>query len=99
MPKILATISQITSTATELENLNTQFGQKVTELAALESELGAMWQGEANNAFRTAFNNDRDKWAQFQQIISQYIQALRNAAERLANAEETNKDTATRRSY
>lgn len=99
MSKFTATISEIINTANALEELNGQFGQRVTELAALESELGEMWQGESNNAFRTAFNDDRSKWTDFQNIVSQYIQALRNAAEKLATAEEKNKDTATRRTY
>jgi len=97
MSKILVTAAELTAAANQLADMNASFRTKVTEMAGLESELGGMWQGEANNAFRTAFNNDRDQWDTFAGVIDQYVQALNSAAQKYAEAEQTNVETGRNR--
>lgn len=99
MSKINVSISEIRNAVTALTELNGNFKTKVTELGSLESELGGMWQSEANNAFRTAFSSDREQWNTFSQLVDQYIQTLSGIADGYERAEEDNVTTAKNRSY
>ena len=47
--------------AQELEQMNKQFDAAVKALGSQEAALATMWEGEAQKAFRNAFNNDRQQ--------------------------------------
>lgn len=83
--------------AANLEQLNGNFRKRVEELAASEQNLSTMWEGEAQKAFRTAFNNDRQKFTAFAEGIARYVQALIAAAEKYEQAEAKNVTTASTR--
>jgi len=87
MPKINVTISELNNTANALEEMNRLFIGRVAELENLEHELNSMWQGEANDAFRNAFESDHTQWAEFAVIIQHYVNSLRNIAEQYSQAE------------
>lgn len=97
MSKINVTIAELVNAANTLNELNNSFKSKITEMNSLESELGAMWQGDSNNAFRTAYSSDREQWTTFSQVIDQYIQGLNRIAEKYSEAEGSNVDTARTR--
>lgn len=99
MAKINVTVSELINAVKLLNERNGNFRSKVTEMAGLESELGAMWQGEANNAFRIAFNNDRQEWEYFAKLVDQYIQTLQNIADRYSRTEQDNTTQAKNRTY
>lgn len=99
MAKINVTVSELFNAVNLLNERNGSFRGKVVEMAGLESELGAMWQGEANNAFRTAFNNDRQAWDNFAKLVDQYIATLKSIADRYVQTEETNTTQAKNRTY
>lgn len=99
MSRINVAVSELQNAVNTLTDLNGTFRTKVTEMGSLESELGGMWQGEANNAFRTAFSNDREQWNMFAQLVDQYIQTLSNIAARYAQTEEINTQEAKNRTY
>lgn len=83
--------------AQELEQMNKQFKSAVESLANQEASLASMWEGEAQKAFRTAFNNDRQQFDNFYNGIAKYIQALRDAATQYDQAESKNLSTAKTR--
>ena len=96
---INVTASQLIAQAETLESLNTNFKQSVENLDATENALRGMWEGEANNAFHTAFQNDKTKMNNFYNAIEVYVMRLREIAARYQQAEATNTEIATNRTY
>lgn len=89
--------AELRQKAEQLEQMNTQFKNAVEALANQEQSLATMWEGEAQKAFRTAFNNDRQQFDNFYNGIAKYIQALRDAAQQYDQAEAKNLSTAQTR--
>lgn len=83
--------------AQQLEQMNAQFKTAVESLSNQEQNLATMWEGEAQKAFRTAFNNDRQQFMNFYNGIAKYIQALQDAAQQYEQAEAKNLSTAQTR--
>ena len=64
----------------------------------LEAENQKRWEtGEAQKAFRKAFNDDREKMNRFADNIDKYVQALRTDADEYERAENQNTNIATQR--
>lgn len=99
MSKFNVTASELRSAIQALRENNTQFKGRVTELGAKQQELASQWQGDANTAFNAAFQNDKDKWEIFSQLVEQYIQALEQILQTYEAAEQANTSTASTRSY
>lgn len=99
MSKFSVTATELVRAANILSEDNNQFRARVNELITCASELAAMWEGEANNQFNTAFKNDQEQWSDFAVLIDQYVEALNTVACAYARAEETNISTATTRTY
>ena len=89
--------SELRQKADQLEQMNNQFKAAVEALSSQEHSLATMWEGEAQKAFRTAFNNDRQQFDNFYNGIVKYIQALRDAAQKYDEAEAKNLSTAQTR--
>lgn len=62
-----------------------------------EANLASMWEGDAQKAFRAAFNSDCQQFDSFYKGIAQYVQALREAAAQYDKAEGRNVDLAKTR--
>lgn len=99
MSKFEVTTSEMKRVISDLTADNSEFKSRVSELQELQQELTAEWQGDANTAFNTAFNNDKSQWDTFASLIEQYIQALQSIMETYERAEATNRETAATRSY
>ena len=99
MAMIQVTSSRLREAANELQNLNEQFRSKKTELTEKEQSLCQMWEGQAKNAFHTAFSRDSQQMTAFSALISQYVQALLEIAKRYEQAEARNAELAGSRSY
>ena len=97
--RIEVTSAQLEAAIQQLTEKNGQFVSRVQELGTLQEELRGQWEGEANNAFNTAFQTDKGKWTTFSQTITQYIQALQQIKQAYDQAEATNVATATNRTY
>lgn len=98
MSKFEVTTSQLRSAISDLTSDNSEFKNRVSELMEVQQELAAEWQGEANTAFNTAFNNDKSQWDAFASLIDQYIQAMQSIMDGYDQAENINRETATIRS-
>lgn len=92
-PKVLKTQAE------ELREANNTFKSLVDNLASTEGKLNSMWEGEANAAFHTAFNNDKTQFENFYTVINQYVDALLQIAQKYEQAESANLATATTRTY
>ena len=99
MPRFTLTAQQLQNTASELSSSNGEFKNRVSELLAVQQELNGQWQGDANNAFNTAFNNDKGQWDTFAQLMDQYIEALQTIKQTYETAEQANVTTATTRNF
>lgn len=88
---------ELRAKAGELEQMNAQFKSAVEALSSSEASLATMWEGDAQKAFHTAFNNDKGQFEKFSAGIAQYIQALLNAAGQYESAEAKNVNTASTR--
>lgn len=99
MALIRVTASQVRSTASQLRDYNANFNSQVQKLQESEASLNSMWDGQANDAFHTAFTSDKEYMTQFYNLINKYCEALEQIAAEYENAENINTDTATRRSF
>ena len=99
MAVIMVTSSQLRAQANELRNLNSQFKSQEGNLETQEGALVSMWEGEARNAFDTAFKNDKVQLDEFYALIEQYCVALEEIAAKYDMAEAQNVATAQTRTY
>lgn len=99
MALIQVTASQLKTKANELRSLNGQFKSQVGNLESQEANLATMWEGEAKNAFHTAFNSDKEQMNNFYTLIEKYCQSLETIAQKYEQAEAQNTQTASNRSY
>ena len=95
MPEIRVTIKQLQEKADVLEMLNRRFRAEVEKMAGYEQELSTMWEGDAQAAFRNAFNNDKAKMEAFAINVDRYVLALRENAQRYEQAEAQATNIAT----
>lgn len=68
------TPSELRKKAQELRELNSKFKNEVEGLNDSETTLGNMWEGDAQKAFHSQFQADREKFNVFYNGIEQYIQ-------------------------
>lgn len=91
------TASNLNNGATQLEELNAQLKSAVSELETTENSLSGMWEGEARNTFHKVFCEDKDQMTAFTDLVTRYVESLRNIANNYSQAEQTNIDTASTR--
>lgn len=99
MSKYTVPASEMQIAINELNSANNEFKSRVNELEAAQQELASMWQGDANTAFNTAFQNDKGQWVTFAALIDQYVETLGSILQTYQTAESTNTETARTRSY
>ena len=93
------TSSELRARAEEMRGLNGRFKSEEETLRASEENLKTMWEGEANEAFHTAFIHDATSMDMFHEAVEQYISAFLVIAERYEIAERKNAEIARQRSY
>ncbi|MBE6707688.1 MAG: WXG100 family type VII secretion target [Ruminococcaceae bacterium] len=96
---IRVSANELIAKANELKNLNAQLKAAIGELEANEETLRTMWEGEANDAFHTAFTNDKIQMTNFYNAIEVYIYRLLEIAAKYQQAEATSKEIASARTY
>ena len=99
MAEIKVTSGVLKEKASRLRQLNSQFKSQVSQLVSQESTLNGQWEGEARDAFHTAFMRDRQQWDRFSQVVEEYARALDKDADNYDRAERMNRQTATERTY
>ncbi len=93
------TINTLTQQCEDLSELNSRLNNLITKLETSEGNLNTMWDGEANNAFHSAFMTDKGKMVEFYKLINKYIQNLSTIASRYSAAESANTEIARNRTY
>lgn len=83
--------------AQALQELNDRFKSEVQTMTEKEEALSGMWEGEARNAFHNAYATDAEKFTNFYNGIVRFVQALSDAADEYAKAEQQAASIATKR--
>ncbi|MCD8012061.1 MAG: WXG100 family type VII secretion target [Lachnospiraceae bacterium] len=99
MSEIQVTSATLRSRADDLSQLNEQFKNAVNTLTEEEGALRAQFEGEASDAFHSAFTKDSIQMGNFYNAIADYVTKLIQIAEAYEKAEQTNVSTATARNY
>ena len=99
MADFQVTAAELKSKAEELRNMNSQIQSQVESLSEQEQTLAGMWEGDAQAAFRTAFNNDKEQMGNFYTLIEQYCTTLLEIADQYIKAEQANTEVASTRTY
>lgn len=99
MALIRVTAAQVRRTAEQLRSYNDHFNKRVGDLVSAEGKLSSMWDGEANDAFHAAFNNDKEYMTQFYNLIMRYCEALDNIASEYEAAEKRAAEIARSRKF
>ena len=99
MSEIIVASGELRNKAAELNWMNEQFRNAVSDLTNEESTLRGQFEGEASDAFHAAFTRDTIQMQNFYNAIAQYAQKLILIAEAYEKAEQANVSTATTRNY
>lgn len=99
MAEFSVTITELKNRSESLTQMNGQFLSQVNGLIETESALNGMWEGEAKEAFHSAFSKDITQMNNFYNAIGQYVTALNNIIERYSAAEAQNVEIAINRNY
>lgn len=99
MAELKVSTAELRKKAEELRNLNTQFHSKVEDLENSEKSLTTMYEGDARDAFHTAFTNDKNQFETFYNTIEQYIAAMNTFANNYDKTEQLNMNIASTRNY
>lgn len=97
MGLIRVTVPELRAKAEELASLNANLKSNVSDLEMGEQNLSTMWEGEAKQAFRQAFNRDKIQMTNFTTLIDKYVMTMQTIAAKYAQAESTNVGIATNR--
>lgn len=99
MSSFQVSASDLREASNKFREANARFKTQVGNLAEQEGSLASMWEGEAKNAFHTAFMNDKGQMDNFYALIEQYCNQLDEMARMYEQAEAANTQTASSRSY
>ena len=99
MSEIIVASGELRNKAAELNRMNEQFRNAVSDLTNEESALRGQFEGEASDAFHKAFSNDTIQMQNFYNAIAQYVQKLIQIADTYEKAEQANVATANARKY
>lgn len=99
MADFTVTINDLKTKVDTLRQLNSQFKSQVEEISGTEANLNGMWEGQARETFHNAFESDKIQMNNFYNAVEVYAQRLESIAARYAQAESTNTDIATERTY
>lgn len=91
--------SSLSEKANELEALNEHLLIIIENLNDYEANLSSMWEGEAKEAFRSAYQRDAVQMKNFYNAIFLYVAQLRVIIERYRQREMLNTQTAVARTY
>ena len=75
------------NTSKEIIGKISDWDTDVNELYALQEELDAMWDGNANDEFNRQWNEDKSKYQSLSDYMVEYCQAITTAANNYVQCE------------
>lgn len=91
--------AELRNSADKLAVLEQRFRAQKEELVGKEQALRALWEGEANDIFHSAFVRDTGQMDAFSQVINEYVSIMGTIADRYDSAEARNLGIAQNRGY
>ena len=85
---IRITPESLESNAKKVDGYNAEFNSTMTNLKNLVDNLGSEWEGQAQTAFVTDFENMKKTITSFSECLERYANAMRTAAQELRQADE-----------
>ena len=99
MSAFTVTPATLKTKSEELNDLLARYKTCIERLVSYEASLNGMWDGDANDAFHSAFATDKGKMDQFATLITQYIEKLNAISARYMQTEQANTEIAANRTY
>lgn len=99
MAQTIVNSATLKSKVQELKSLNSNLKTQISNLTTQEASLNSMWDGDANTAFHSAFQNDVTQMNNFYNAIEKYVTVLQEIATKYDNAEQSNQNIASTRKY
>ncbi|MCD7730005.1 MAG: WXG100 family type VII secretion target [Oscillospiraceae bacterium] len=72
---------EMLTTAKSLSGKVEEWNVLVDDIYALQQQLDAMWDGNANDTFNAQWAEDRTKYATLSNVLAEYVQAINTAAQ------------------
>jgi len=88
MAQIRVTPELMNKTANTVAGLASEWNNRVNGIIGHVQEMGAMWDGEANDAFNQTFGNDVQYFKQLALLLSEYYTAINTAAQAYVAGEQ-----------
>ncbi|MEF9916843.1 MAG: WXG100 family type VII secretion target [Lachnospiraceae bacterium] len=98
MGQTIVTPEQMNVMATSIEGKIQEWQSAVQKIYQLHAEMDGMWDGTANDSFNLIFKEDEIKFNNLSNIMREYSNAIKTAANNYIAAEEEVKSIVTRRS-
>ncbi len=97
MGKMTVTPQTMISLADTINGKVEEWNTAVQSIYRLVSELDAMWDGTANEQFKQMFQEDQAKFNNLAQLMTDYTNAIKTAANNYIQGEEEVKSIVSRR--
>ncbi len=97
MGKMTVTPQTMISLADTINGKVGEWNAAVQSIYRLVSELDAMWDGTANEQFKQMFQEDQAKFNNLAQLMTDYTNAIKTAANNYIQGEEEVKSIVSRR--
>jgi WXG100 family type VII secretion target len=78
---------RLTDAAKNLEDLNARYGQSVSKMYQIGGEIDVMWDGSAADKFAATLGADRERFNALTQLLTRYVETLRQDATIYGKAE------------
>lgn len=91
------TPSMMISIANDIKGKLEEWNACVQQIYTLHTELDAMWEGAANDAFNALFAEDKQKFTKLYQMMNEYQAAIITMANDYKRADEEAKQTVSKR--
>lgn len=97
MARMEVTPSMMLTIADEIKGKMEDWDSHVTKIYQLYTEMAAMWEGKAIDAFKVLFEEDRQKFGRLSAMMAEYQNAIIDMAKTYDNGEDEAKAILSRR--
>lgn len=79
---------QLIDVASKVEDTMRNYDSSVNKMYNIGAELDVMWDGNANDKFNATMKNDRAKFTALKELVTKYIEVLRQNVDTYVKAED-----------
>lgn len=97
MARMEVTPSMMISIANDIKGKMEEWDSHVAKIYQLYTEMAAMWEGPSIDAFKTLFEEDRQKFARLSSMMAEYQNAVIAMADEYSRTEDEAKAILSRR--